>query len=352
MKTPSLPPPSPARRATEVVARPGRAHAPGLRFDQPSAPAVPLFPVTTPAKHPSRTALLLAFAAIYLIWGSTYLGIRVAVETMPPFLMAGMRFLIAGAILFSVLKIRGASWPTAHQWIANTIIGIFLLLGGNGLVVWAELYVPSGITALLIGVSPLFIVLTEWAWPGGIRPSSATMAALLLGFAGVVWLAAPWESAANGGLHPAGAIAILGACTSWAIGSIYSRHARHGADPLLAASLQMLGGGAALLVVAQLHGDMPRLDWQAISPRSWSAFAYLTSVGSLVGFSTFVWLMKHSTPARVSTYAYVNPVVAVFLGWLLLNEPITGRTVIASAVIVTAVAIITVQKSRPQPRAT
>jgi drug/metabolite transporter (DMT)-like permease len=345
MKTPSLPP---ARHATDVFARPGRAHAPGLRFDQPAAPAAPLLPVITPAKHPSRTALLLAFAAIYLIWGSTYLGIRVAVESMPPFLMAGMRFLIAGAILFSVLKLRGAAWPTAHQWTANTVIGIFLLLGGNGLVVWAEQYVPSGITALLIGVSPLFIVLTEWAWPGGIRPSPTTAAALLLGFAGVVWLAAPWESAANGGLHPAGAIAILGACTFWAIGSIYSRHAKHGADPFLAASLQMLGGGAALLLVALWHGDMAQLDVPAINSRSWWAFAYLTSVGSLVGFSTFVWLMKHSTPARVSTYAYVNPVVAVFLGWLLLNEPITGRTLIASAVIVTAVAIITVQKSRPQ----
>ncbi|HUR58488.1 MAG TPA: EamA family transporter, partial [Opitutaceae bacterium] len=172
MKTPSLPPTLPARHAAEVFARPGRAHAPGLRFDQPPASAAPSPPVTTLAKHPSRTALLVGFAAIYLIWGSTYLGIRVAVETMPPFLMAGMRFIVAGAILFSVLKIRGAAWPTGHQWMANTVIGIFLLVGGNGLVVWAEQFVPSGITALLIGVSPLFIVLTEWAWPGGIRPSA------------------------------------------------------------------------------------------------------------------------------------------------------------------------------------
>jgi drug/metabolite transporter (DMT)-like permease len=287
-----------------------------------------------------------------LIWGSTYLGIRVAVETMPPFLMAGARFLLAGTILFTFLKLRGAAWPTAHQWRANVIIGTFLLLGGNGAVVWAEQFVPSGLTALLIGVSPLFIVLTEWAWPGGTRPGAITISALLLGFAGVTWLAAPWQDASQGGLNFGGVIAILIGCLSWGIGSIYSRHAKHGADPFLASSLQMLGGGAALAVTALLHGDFGQLHVAAIAPRAWLAFAYLIAAGSLIGFSTFVWLMKHSTPARVSTYAYVNPVVAVFLGWLLLGEPINSRTLVASAIIVTAVAIITVQKTRvPKPAA-
>lgn len=137
--------------------------------------------VTAPAQPPSRAALVLAFAAIYLIWGSTYLAIRIAVESMPPFLMAGVRFLLAGLLLFGWLKFRGAAWPTRQQWVSNAVIGTFLLLGGNGLVVWAEQFVPSGITALLIGASPLFIVLTEWAWPGGLRPSAVTMGALLLG---------------------------------------------------------------------------------------------------------------------------------------------------------------------------
>lgn len=331
-------------RPNEVFAKSGHAHAPGIRFDLPKANPRIDVPVT-PSAHPSRTALALGFAAIYLIWGSTYLGIRVAVETMPPFLMAGVRFLLAGTILFGVLKVRGGTWPSLRQWLANAVIGIFLLLGGNGLVVWAELHVPSGITALLIGVGPLFIVLTEWAWPGGTRPTWTTVAALLLGFSGVTWLAAPWDSGAQG-VHPAGVIAILGACVSWAIGSIYSRHAQHGAEPLLAASLQMLGGGAALLLVGLMHGDFSQLSVDAISSRSWTAFAYLVVAGSLVGFSTFVWLMKHSTPARVATYAYVNPIVAVFLGWLLLGEPITSRTLVASAIIVAAVAIITTQKSR------
>lgn len=294
---------------------------------------------------PSRAAVLLAFAAIYLIWGSTYLGIRVAVESMPPFLMASTRFLVAGALLLAFLKLRGAAWPTGRQWTANALTGTLLLLGGNGLVVWAEQHVPSGITALLIGIGPLFIVLTEWAWPGGVRPSAVTGAALALGFAGVTWLAAPWESAA-GRLHLGGVGAILAACVFWALGSIQSRHSKHGAPPFVAAALQMLGGGAALAVAALLHGDFARFDPAAVTGRSWTAFVYLIAAGSLVGYSTFVWLMKHSTPARVATYAYVNPVVAVILGWLILDEPITSRTLVASAIIVAAVALITTEKAK------
>lgn len=304
-----------------------------------------------PSPHPSRSALILAFAAIYLIWGSTYLGIRVAVESMPPFLMAAVRFLVAGGALFAFLKLRGAAWPTLAQWRSNAIIGTFLLLGGNGLVVWAEQTVPSGVAALLIGVGPLFIVLTEWAWPGGRRPGLVTTGALLLGFAGVTWLAAPWESAAAGGVDPAGAAAVIVACISWAIGSIYSRHNRHGADIFLASSLQMLGGGAALMLVALLHGDFRALNFDAISVRAWAAFLYLVVIGSLVGFSTFVWLMKNTTPARAATYAYVNPIVAVFLGWLLLDEAIGPRTIAATIVIITSVVIITLQKNKgPKPK--
>lgn len=317
---------------------------------KPLLAAVPTSTVTSAA--PTRTALVLAFAAIYVIWGSTYLGIRIAVETMPPFLMAAARFLLAGGVLFTFLKLRGAAWPSARQWRINTVIGTFLLLGGNGAVVWAEQYVPSGITALIIGASPLFFVITEWAWPGGTRPTAVVLGAMLLGFAGVTWLAAPWENGLEGGIHPGGLVAILIGSISWSIGSIYSRHAKHGADPFLASALQMLGGGSALVIVALLHGDFGRLDFAAISPRAWGAFAYLVALGSLVGFSTFVWLMKHSTPARVSTYAYVNPIVAVFLGWLILREPIGPRTLVASAIIITAVAIITVQKNRgPKPAA-
>lgn len=321
-----------------------KAEAP-TRGQLPAAPPVHL-PVPSTAPAPSRSAFVLAYAAIYLIWGSTYLGIRITLEAMPPFLMAGARFVLAGSLLLAFLKFRGAPWPTLQQWRINAVIGTLLLLGGNGLVVWAELTIPSGLTALLIGIGPLFIVLTEWAWPGGTRPTVITFVALIVGFFGVTWLAAPWESASSGRLDPAGVIAILGACIFWALGSIYSRHAKHGADPFIASSLQMLGGGAALSLVALLHGDFHQLDLRAITPRAWGALAYLVGIGSLGGFSTFVWLMKHSAPARVATYAYVNPVVAVILGWLILGEPITPRTLVASAIIVAAVAIITTEKSR------
>jgi len=313
---------------------------PALTAQTPAAAA------TERVATPSRAALLLGFAAIYLIWGSTYPAIRVTVETMPPFLMAAARFLLAGTVLFGFLRLRGAGWPTVAQWRINAVTGTFLLLGGNGLVVYAEQMIPSGITALLIGIGPLFIVLTEWAWPGGTRPTALTMAALLLGFTGVAWLAAPWEHTAQGGLPTAGLVAILGACLSWSFGSIHSRHAKHGADALVAAALQMIAGGAVLLIAALLHGDIARVEVGSISTRSWFAFGYLVTAGSLVGFTTFVWLMKHSTPARVATYAFVNPVVAVFLGWLLLAEPINSRVVVASVIIVTAVAIITTEKAR------
>ncbi|HEX2101035.1 MAG TPA: EamA family transporter, partial [Candidatus Synoicihabitans sp.] len=171
---------------------------------------------------------------------------------------------------------------------------------------------------------------------------------MLVGLGGVAWLAAPWETSATA-LHTGGVVAILGGCISWAVGSIYSRHATSGAPPFLASALQMLCGSGALLIMAWAHGDFSRLVVSEISPRSWTAFAYLIAFGSLIGFSTFVWLLKHTTPARASTYAYVNPVVAVFLGWLVLGEPVTSRTIGASLVIVGAVAIITLQQSQKRP---
>jgi drug/metabolite transporter (DMT)-like permease len=295
----------------------------------------------SPRTTPTRTALIAAFATIYIVWGSTYLGIRIAVETLPPFLMAGARFLIAGGLLAGWLGATRGFRTTARQWGDNAVAGTFLLLGGNGLISWAEQYIPSGLTALLIGSQPLMMVLTEWIWRGGHRPTRITWAGLVLGFLGVAWLAAPWQSAAGGGLNPGGVIAILTGCVCWAFGSIYSRRVRAPAEPLAASAMQMLGGGVALMTVAVLHGDLAACSMGAVSARSWLAFGYLIVMGSLVGFSTFGWLMKHSTPARVSTYAYVNPLVAVFLGWLILGEPVTARTLAATAVIVLSVAVIT-----------
>lgn len=301
------------------------------------------------ASAPPLRAYVLAFTTLYLVWGSTYLAIRVGVGSMPPFAMAAARFALAGGVLLAFQLWRGAAWPTPRQWRSAAISGCFLLLGGNGLVTWAEQTVPSGITALLIGAGPLFVVLAEWAWPGGTRPDAVTFGAMLLGFGGVAWLAAPWERTGAGALDPAGVAAITLATISWAIGAIYSRHVRDPAPPFVAAGAQMLGGSVALALAAWVNGDYAAWNTSAITSQAWTAFAYLVLVGSLAGYSAFAWLTKHSTPAKTSTFAYVNPVVAVLLGWLLLDEPLGPRTAVAGIVILGAVVIITLRRSAAKP---
>jgi drug/metabolite transporter (DMT)-like permease len=297
------------------------------------------------AVAPSRGAIILAFATIYLVWGSTYLGIRVAVETMPPFLMAGMRFIVAGVLIFSFLKIRGAAWPTFSQWKHQAIIGIFLLLGGNAVVSWSEQRTPSGITSLILGTSPLFMVILDWIRPGGKRPTLALVLGVAVGIAGIALLLDP-RSIPAGYRPPAiDLIALFGASLSWWIGSLYSKHIATGTPLLMASAMQMLVGSICMLLTSLLLGEGSAMHFGEVSPRSWAAFAYLIVVGSVVAFPVYVWLLEHSTPAKVSTYAYVNPVVAVFLGWLVLGEPMNLRIVLAAAVIIGAVAIITIGRS-------
>lgn len=298
----------------------------------------------TPAPATARSGVLLAFVAIYLIWGSTYLAIRVAVETMPPFAMAGVRFLVAGALLYAWLAFRGRAAATPRQWRDNTIIGALLLIGGNGVVVWAEQKIPSGITTLLISITPLFMVLFDWMLPKGTRPTWATFVGLALGFAGLVLLIGGGTGGAP--LDLGRCVGLMFACVSWAAGSLYSRYARDPADPMTAATLQMLLGGALLLLVGLARGEVGDFHLAALTQRSVWAWVYLVIAGSLIAFPAYVYLLKHSTPARVSTYSYVNPVVAVFLGWLILGEPVAGRTFLAAVIIVAAVAIITTQKGR------
>jgi len=298
-------------------------------------------------KKPSTGAFILAFTAIYLIWGSTYLGIRIAVSTMPPFAMAGARFFVAGLVMFAILRARGTAWPSPRQWRDHAIVGTFLLVGGNGLTSWAERFTPSGITALIIGVTPIFMVLTEWAWRGGQRPNFAVFIGMALGLAGLAWLAMP-DAIVDGhtAIKPLSVIALASACAFWSFGSIFSRHAKPATPPFLASAIQMLCGSVMLMLTALVRGEYSQIDLHAFSGASWFAFAYLISIGSLVGFSTFVWLMKHSTPARVSTYAYVNPVVAIILGALVLHEPISPRVEVAALFIIAAVVIVTTQKGR------
>lgn len=291
---------------------------------------------------PSRLALGVAFFCIYVIWGSTYLAILFAIETLPPFLMAGVRFLLAGALVYAWSRLLGGgARPDAAQWRATAVVGVLMLLGGNGLVVWSEQRIPSGVAALLVGTVPCFMVLLDWLRPGGQRPGGRVVIGLALGLVGLFWLVGPDSVMGGGRADWLGAGAVVLASLSWAVGSIYSRHGAMPSSPFLSTAMQMLAGGAALLVVAVTLGEPAQLDLAQVSLRSALGFLYLLVFGSLVAFSAYVWLLRVSTPARVSTYAYVNPVVAVLLGWAFAGEALTTRMIVAAAVIVSGVALIT-----------
>jgi drug/metabolite transporter (DMT)-like permease len=284
----------------------------------------------TPAPAPSKASILLAFAAVYTLWGSTYLAIRFAIETLPPFLMAAVRFLIAGAIMYLWARARGAPRPTAREWRAGAIVGGLLLLGGNGAVVWAEQRVASGLTALLVATVPLWIVIAERK-----RPTLAVASGLLLGFGGLALLVWPWGSIDKVALG-----ALIVGSLSWTAGSLYSRRAPLPKAPLMAIALELIGGGALLGVAAAISGARPHIP----STTSMVAVAYLVVFGSIIGFSCYVWLLQVVRPTLVATYAFVNPVVAVFLGWAIGHEPLSARTLSASAVIIAGVACITFRR--------
>jgi len=287
-----------------------------------------------------KARLITAFATVYLVWGSTYLAIRVAIETLPPFLMAGVRFAVAGAVLYGWARLRGAARPTIAEWVGGTVAGVLLLAGGNGGVVWAEQTVASGLTALVIGSEPLWVVLMDWARPHGRRPGLVTGLGLGIGFAGVALLVAPtWDDGAA--VHPAGAVVLTLASISWAAGSIVSRTASAPASPALGTGQKMLAGGGVLILMALISGELHRFHVADVSTRSLLALAYLIVAGAIAAFSAYLWLLRHTTLARASTYAYVNPVVATVLGRLVLHEPLTPRTLVAAAIIVTGVFVIT-----------
>jgi drug/metabolite transporter (DMT)-like permease len=277
------------------------------------------------------------------------LAIRFAIETLPPFLMAGARFVVAGGVLYGWARRRGAARPTRFHWRAATVVGGLMLLGGNGGVVWAEQRVFSSLAALMIATVPLWMALLDWVRPGGVRPGNGVVVGLALGFAGVVLLATAGAGAGDHYLEPAGAIVLVLAALSWSIGSLYSRGARLPASPFLATAMEMLMGGALLLVVGLLTGEWTQLGMQ-VSFRSFLALGYLIVFGSIVAFTAYIWLLRVTTPARASTYAYVNPVVAVLLGWALGNEPLTPRTLLAAAVIIVAVVFITTYRARGEAR--
>ena len=286
---------------------------------------------------PTRAALILAFAIVYLIWGSTYLAIRYAVESFPPMLMVGMRFSLAGAIMYAFCRLRGTPAPTRIHWRAAAIIGV-LMVSSNVGVTWSETVVSSGMAAMLVTTVPLWMVLVNWLRPGGVRPHWIEGLGIALGFSGVVLLVGP-----RGGesVHLGGAAVLIAASLSWSIGSIYSRHAPLPQSPFLSTGMEMLSGGCLVLIAGTLLGDWSRFDVSAVTLKSWLSLGYLLVFGSIVGFTAFVWLLRVTTPAKVATYAYVNPVVAVVLGAMIAGETITARSLTASAIVIGAVIIIT-----------
>jgi drug/metabolite transporter (DMT)-like permease len=295
--------------------------------------------------HASRAQIVAAFASIYVIWGSTYLAIRYAVETIPPFIMGGVRFLISGAMLYLWARSRGAPKPTRLHWRNAIIAGGFLLLGGNGAVVWAEQFVPSGLTALLVSILPFWLVIIEWIRPPRRRPSAAVLVGLVLGFVGIIVLVGPSDVGGHGDVMPLGALVLILGSLSWAIGSFWSRDAQLPESGLLTTGMEMVGGGVLLLVVGTLAGEFSRLDIHGISNASAFGLLYLITFGSMLGFTSYIWLLDKVSPARLGTYAYVNPIVAVLLGWAIAGERLSIRTGVAAAIVICAVALITTARS-------
>jgi drug/metabolite transporter (DMT)-like permease len=287
-----------------------------------------------------------ALIAVYLVWGSTYLAIRFAIETIPPFISAGLRFLISGAILFYWQRLRGEPAPKKAEWGSASIIGLLLLVGGNGLLVWAEQRIPSGIASLFIATAPLWMVLIDTLRPGGTRANWLTWLGVLVGFTGTALLANPWQSGATGpSLDPVGMAVLIFAAISWSIGSLYSRRASLPRSPLLGTGMEMLVGSLGLLILATLTGEWNQFNAMHISLRSLGGLTWLIIFGSGVGFVAYTWLLRNAPTPIVSTYAYVNPVVAILLGVLIAGETLQSLEIISALIILAGVVLITTART-------
>lgn len=289
----------------------------------------------------STLRLLLALASVYLIWGSTYLAIRFAIDTIPPFTMAGTRFLMAGICLFALSKGTGAPNPTAKQWRSAALIGFLMLVCGNGAVCWAEKTVPSGLASLLIATVPLWAVVLSAVLPGGSMPRPRVVTGILVGLFGVGVLVNPLQSARSSAIAPSGAAALLFAAAAWGAGSVLSKRVSLPSSPTLSTALQMLAGGSLLLGIGAVSGEWSHIHLSAITLKSILSVAYLLVFGSLIGFTAFVWLLRNTSAVLATSYAYVNPLVAVLLGWAWNGETPSPSTAAAGALVIAAVVLIT-----------
>lgn len=292
--------------------------------------------------------IIAAFAAVYFFWGSTFIAIRFAVETIPPFLMASGRFLIAGAILYLFARVRGAAVPALKQWIPAFAMGSLLLVFGNGSVVIAEKTVPSGVVSLLIAMVPIYFAILEWIKPGGKAPNLRTAIGLIIGTVGLLLLIGPHRVlSGSSDIDLRGVAIVLAGSLAWSIGSLLSKSVKISENPTMSLAMQTLAAGLLMFLISNGVGEVANMQLATITNKSLLSLAYLIVFGSLIGFTSYVWLLQTVSPTLVATYAYVNPVIAVLLGWLLAGEKITSETLLAGSVILLAVWLITQSKKSP-----
>jgi drug/metabolite transporter (DMT)-like permease len=293
------------------------------------------------ASQPRAWKVLLAFAIIYLVWGSTFLAIRVGVREVPPFLLAGMRFLVAGLLLYGWTRMRGTPSPTPREWGSASMLAILIFVFDYGLLFWAEKRVPSGVAAVVLATIPVFMALGEIVFLRTQRLTMRLGLALLLGVAGVAVLVGHTASLGEAPIDTAGACALLVAAVSWSVATSLSRKLALPAAKAMSSGAQMLVGGLLLLMAAMLLGEFSGFHLQSVSRGAWLALAYLIVAGSIIGFTAYVWLIHHESPTKVGTYAYVNPVVAVLVGYFLGGEAVGPRTIAGTLLVLVSVVVIT-----------
>jgi len=297
------------------------------------------------AARPASWKIFLAFAIIYFVWGSTYLAIRVGVQEVPPFLLAAMRFLVSGIVLYGWMRLKGTPSPNVRQWAGATLLGALIFLIDYGCLFWAEQRVPSGIAAVVLATIPVFITLLEISFLRTQRLTVRLGLALLLGLCGVAVLTIHSFSFGEVPINRAGSLALLVAAFTWSVATILTRRLPLPASKPMSAAAQMIAGGIQLLILATLSGEFVGFRPQAVSAKAWFALLYLVVAGSIVGFTAYIWLLHHESPTKVGTYAYVNPVVAVALGYFAGGEAVGPRTLVgALLVLISVVAITTTPK--------
>ena len=302
--------------------------------------------MTSASARPAAWKLLLAFAIIYLVWGSTYLAIRIGVREIPPFLMAGLRFTIAGLGMWAWLRVSGTPSPTPREWRDATVLGTLMFLIDYACLFWAEQRVPSGIAAVILAMIPVCITLLEITFLRTQRLTLRLAIGLAIGIIGVVVLMNPSASLGEAPLDRRGVIALLVSCCGWSVGTIVTKRLTLPASKPMSAAAQMLSGGVQLLALAAIAGEFTHFRAQDISSGAWLSLVYLIIAGSIIGFTAYVWLLHYESPTKVGTYAYVNPVVAVILGATLGGETMGRRTILGTALILISVAAITTMKRK------